>query len=73
MTEASKLEEMEALARRLDDAVANFLDADSAWDADECSEREFLGAHAQMKNELYATRAARKALLANVHDGKGST
>lgn len=69
---ADKLTELEALAIRLDDAVANFLDADAAWDANECSERTFIDAHNFMRSELYAVRDARKALLAKANAGSGN-
>lgn len=40
----------------LDSAVADFLDADSAWNNDECEEGLVVAAQNQMKHMLYDSR-----------------
>lgn len=56
---------LRAAAVKLDNAVAEYLDAERLWQSDQCEESVVNAAEAAMKSALYEARKTRAALEAN--------
>lgn len=62
MGEAEKIAAHRRLLDRLDAAVANFLDADAAWENDELSADDYMKHFNHLKEEMYEVRAEKHRL-----------
>jgi 7-keto-8-aminopelargonate synthetase-like enzyme len=57
---ADRIERLEDALRKLDTAVAEFLDAEEAFQSDELEFEEYSYVRNALRDELYGARAARK-------------